>query len=538
MASTLERTPRPTITSSLRGLELRARALSDRILWPLGCAISALLLFANLLAAHFTRRYNSDDVALQTVLAQWGRGYHHVATVGADNFILRAPLYLLLGQLTHNGRAVLFLTVLILNAVGFWLFVVSLRYFAVRLGGTKELLVLPLIWLASLGAFFSNILMNPNLRNVEIGMTFALLMLVAKYADGELPVRPARLVLYLVALGLFIYNDPFFLYMVVVPLLLLLGTLLLRDGSTPRVARLVAFLVAGVVAFKVIDLVARVFGFEAAGGDVAFISLTQVWPHLELLIQGTLTIFRADFFSKRLIGFASVHALLGLAVVLAVVAFPFLTWRGKEHGVPWRWFFGLIPAFTAAVFVFSNQTVDLGSSRFLVLVPFLAVLLVALILQGANPRVRRLGGAILLLAAVTNLSSSARSFSRPPAGPNSANYVTIDAARMSGLSKGYAEYWSSNINTYLSGDRIDFIQVECAAPPRLSPFAWLTDDAILRKPASRSFYLYDAANFGGACNRDDVIRQFGLPAEVRPINATRELLVYDYDLAANLGDSL
>lgn len=537
MASTLVSEPLLSIKSSVRGLEPRARRLSDRFLWPLGCAVSGVLLFANLLVAHLTRPYNSDDVALQTVLAQWGRGYHDVATVGADNFILKAPLYLLLGQLTSNGRSVLFLTVLLLNAVGFTLFVVSLRYFVERLGGTKELLVLPLIWLASLGTVFANVLMNPNLRNVEIGVAFALVMLAAKYLDGQLPVGPGRLTLGLVGLGLFLYNDPFFLYMVVLPLLVLLGVVLLRDGSDARAARLVAFLLAGVVAFKLVDLLGRALGFEATGGDVAFISLRQVWPHVELLVQASLTLFRADFFSKPLLGFASFQALLGLAVLAAVVAFPFLCRRGSEQGVPWRWFFGLLPAFSAAVFVFSNQTFDLGAGRFLVMVPFVAVLLVTLILQAANPRVLSLGAGILVLAAVANLASTAHSFSRPPGGPNSANYVVIEEARKRGLTKGYAYYWSSNINTYLSGDRIDFIQVECAAPPRLSPYAWLTDDAILQKPASRSFYLYDAANFGGACNRDDVVRQFGPPAEVRPLTATTELLVYDYDLAANLGDS-
>lgn len=534
MASSLASGPLVAIRSSVRGWEPSARRLSNRYLWPVGCVTGAVLLVASLVASHYNRQYNSDDVALQTILSQWARGYHHVATVGSDNFILKAPLYLVLGRLTHNGRSALLLTGLILNIAGFGLFVASMRYFVERMGGTKELLVLPLLWLSSLGTYFGYILTNPNLRNVEIGMAFALLMLVAKYLDGQLAVGPARLVLYLLAVGLFLYNDPYFLYFVVVPLLVLLGIILLREGSSPRAARLGAFLASSVLVFKLVDVLARAVGFEANGGNVTFTSLSQIWPHVELLIQGTLTICRADFFSMQVIGFEALHALLGLAVVLVLVAFLFLTRRGPEIGGPWRWFFGLLPAFIAAAFVLSNQTVNGGSTRFLVMLPFLAVLLVALVLQAANPRVRRLGAAVVLLAGVANVVVSARSFSLPLRSPNAANYVAVDAATKSGLHKGYAGYWSSNIDTYLSGDRIDFIQVECAAPPRLRPYRWLSDDAILQKPASRSFYLYEADNFSIACSRDDVIRQFGEPAEVSTIDAKTELMVFDHDLAADL----
>ena len=535
MTSTLIGGRLPTLRSSVRSWAPRVTSLSERYLWPAGCGVSGILLAGNLLLTHLTRPYNSDDVALQTVLGQWARGYHGTATVGSDNFILKAPLYLLLGQLTHNGRSVLFLTALLLNLVGFALFVVSIRYFAERYGVKKEILVLPLIWLSSVGASLASILMTPNLRNIELGMAFAFLMLVAKYVDGQLSTRPGWLVLYLLGLGLFLYNDPYFLYFVVLPLLLLLlGVALVRENPDRKVPRLVAFLIGGILASKLVDSIARAFGFEAAHGDIEFIGLSQLWPHVELLVQAVLTLFRADFFSKPVMGFASIHALLSLAVALAVFAFPFLSERRQEDGVPWRWFFGLLPAFIAGGFVFSNQTSDIGTTRYLVLVPFTGVLLVALLLQEARVRVRRLGAAVLLMAAATNVASSARSFSRPPGGPNAFNYVVIDAARDSGLTKGYAAYWSSNINTFLSGDRIDFIQVVCAGQ-RLRPYAWLTDDAILQKPAGRSFYLYETVSATSACSRDDVVRQLGEPAESRTIDATAELMVYDYDLADILG---
>lgn len=536
MTSTLISDQPHNLTASFRSRRPRATRLAQRYLWPVGCAVSAALLAGNLIATHFTRGYNSDDVGLQTIVSEWARGYHGTATVGSDNFILKVPLYLLLGQLFHKGRSVLLLTALILNIAGFVLLAVSLRYFAQRLGAKKEVLVLPLLWLASLGTEFVSILMTPNLRNIELGIAFASLMLVAKYADGQLAARPGRLICYLLGLGLFLYNDPYFLYFLVVPLLLLLvGIALVREQPNRLVLRLIAFLVGGIAVSQLVDVVARAFGFEAERGEIGFISLDQLGRHVELLVQGLLTLFRADFFSQRVIGFATVHALLGLAVLLAVLAFPFLSKRvEKEGGVPWRWFFGLLPAFIASGFVLSTQTVDVFSTRYLVLVPFTGVLLMALLFHAAKPRVQRLGAAVLLLAIATNVISSVHAFSRPPGGPNASNYVILDAVRMSGLTKGYATYRSSNINTFLSGDRIDFIQVECVAP-RLRPYAWLNDDAILRKPAHRSFYLYESGSGTLACSRDEVVRQFGEPAEARPINATTELMVYDYDLAATLG---
>ena len=504
--------------------------------WRAAYAGCLLLLILNLGIAHALRWYNSDDVALQTILGQWQRGYHATAHLGADSFILKVPLYLAVDLVVDNGRAALLLTSLILNVTGFVLFVASVRYFTKKLSLERPHLVIwPLLWVAGLGLMLANALITPNLRNLEIGLAFLLIMLVAKCWDGEVELSPARILVAVPVLGLFLYDDPYFLFVYVVPLiaLLLAGFAVRRDDKRP--ALLAGVLAGGVVAYKVIELVLRAVGLSPLRLDASVADLAAIRQHFRLLVHGGLQLFEADLIDRPL-SLAHPRPLLNLVVLLGALLYPLALWRRPAgfREEPWCWFFGVLPLVVAAIFVFSNQASDLASARYLVFVPFVAVVVIGVGLQGIETKSLR-NAAVVVVAAATavNVVTTVDYYREQRGGANQINRVVVAAAIGDGLTKGYAGYWSSNINTYLSRDRVDFIQVECV-DARARPYPWLTDDGVLAKRASRTFFLWEADDARSGCTYDDLLRQFGDPGRVVPVTDAKKLLVYDYDLAQRM----
>jgi hypothetical protein len=500
--------------------------------WYLTYGLGLVVLLFNLIVAHATRAYNSDDVAVQTMLGQWLRGYHHIAHMGADSFILKIPLYALVRAVMDNGRAALFVTTLVLNVAGFALFAVSVRYFAAKLGVERPQLVMwPLLWVVGLGMALTGALITPNLRNVEIGLAFLLVMLVAKYWDGELRVSPIWLAVAVPFVALFIYNDPYFLYLCVLPLVGLLVVSLAVGSYNPRAVELTGFLLASVLVYEAVDLIFRQFGLHPDTANTRLATLSEIRRHLGLLLHGGLRLFEADVIDNPVSPTRPRQA-LNLAVILCTLLFPLALYRGRVgfRDQPWKWFFGLYPLLVAAAFVFSTQAVDLYSARYLVLLPFLFVLLLAVGFQAITNRTLRTGLVLLVaVATLVNLGYTYDLFRLRPPGIHSDHRAAIRAVRDNGFTKGYATYWNANINTYLSKERVDFIQVTCVSS-KSTPYAWLTDDGILAKPATRTFYLWDALDPPAGCLYDEVVQQFGAPARVVPVSATTRLLVYDYDL--------
>ena len=512
----------------------RARAwLKDP--WPAAYAASLLLFAATLFVAHSLRSYLSDDVAVQTMVGQWQRGYHETTHLGVDSFILKIPLYALIDLLLPNGRGALLVTALVLNLTGFALFVASVRYFATKFGIDRpSLFVWPLLWVAGLGVTLADTLINPNLRNLEIGLAFLLMMLVAKVWDRELNPSPAWILLAVPLLGLFLYNDPYFLFLAVIPLIGLLAAFLVLRPFDRRTAALAAVLLGGIVAFKATDSFFRLFDLRAAQTRTTLADLNGIRRHLEFLVDGGLQLFEADVISNGLS--LRPGPVLNLAVLACVLLYPVALWRRRVslREEPWKWFFGLYALLVPAVYVFSDQAGDLASARYLVLLPFLFVLVIGLGLDAlTGPRLRTGALALVATALAANLAGTVDDYLDRPGGPNRLNARIVDVARQNGLTKGYADYWQSNINTYLSHDRIDFIQVQCERS-RLVPHRWLTDDGVYAKPATRTFYLWEGEGIGSGCPYDELIQQFGEPAEQLPVVDGVRLLVYDYDLLGRM----
>ena len=63
------------------------------------------------------------------------------------------------------------------------------------------------------------------------------------------------------------------------------------------------------------------------------------------------------------------------------------------------------------------------------------------------------------------------------------------------------------------------------------------DDAMVHRPASRTFYLLDTRQVDPAvCGPSKVIQEFGAPAEIVVVDDYTQLFVYDRDITSSLKD--
>ncbi|MDQ3979454.1 MAG: hypothetical protein M3314_07890, partial [Actinomycetota bacterium] len=354
--------------------------------------------------------------------------------------------------------------------------------------------------------------------------------------DGELKPSPAWLLVGVPAVGLLLYDDPYFLFLWIVPLVGLLAVSALIRRFDRRAAVLAAVLAAGALAYRAFEVLFRSVGIEPAKSSTSLASLDGIRHHFRLLVHGGLRLFEADLISNPL-SLTRPRLLLNLAVLLLALLGPVALWRRRVglRDQPWQWFFVLHPLLVAAVFVFSNQVHDLDSARYLVLIPFVLVLVIALGLDGLR-RERLRTGALLLVGVTTatNLFVTVDYFFNEPREGNRVNEVIVEAAETTGANKGYAGYWSSNINTYLSDDRVDFIQIVCKEA-KAAPYLWLLDTGILTKPATRTFFVWEEGDPRSGCVYEELMRQFGEPAAVVRVRDDTALLVYEYDLIERMG---
>jgi hypothetical protein len=121
---------------------------------------------------------------------------------------------------------------------------------------------------------------------------------------------------------------------------------------------------------------------------------------------------------------------------------------------------------------------------------------------------------------------------RPSGDSNAESARLISLTKSLGLDKGYAQFWQSTINTFLSKNDVTFIQVVCVGD-RLRLFPLLVDDGILDKSADRSFYLYDSQSPEIAdCTLAALEPQFGAPIQVIEVDESLQLAIYPYDISA------
>jgi hypothetical protein len=324
-----------------------------------------------LIAVSSSHSYTSDDVAQQNAVATISPRSPVLLDLPQNTYIIKFPLYFLVGALPLEPQTKLLLTPLFLGLACIGLFFWSMQAFGRANSSAWSAKAMPLLWLASLGGTLTAALINPNSRNLEIGLAFAMLAIIAKWYQADWPLNTSRrtgLAAPSVAIaGLLFYDDPYFLYVTAVPLILFFGIKWLLFGRYSKDVLILAAMLAAIVLARLWHGLFWLLGIHAGQGSAVFASLPQVAGNLLLFATGVLNLFNANIFGQPILSLSTLGHELNLVVLLATLLSPaLLAWPKIRRNV-WNVFLVLQPPFVAVSFITSGMPVDQASERYLVL---------------------------------------------------------------------------------------------------------------------------------------------------------------------------
>ncbi len=522
--------------------KLRQR-LSKTNYWVLAILTAAILvLVLNIYVAQTKRAFTSDDVVTQVMV------HDHIATggkgtlwFGEDNFVIKIPFYQLGDLLIANSRKVIIATVVLLDVAGFILFFYAALYFLKRFKVSGKISLLILVWLATIYNLVFYCLMNPNLRNVEIGISFVVLMLFAKYLDGDFvfKTRWQKFLLVVLAglLGMFFYSDPFYMYMLAGPLILFLLAQIIWLRFNQRIGRALVFVFASLISsFVWLKFFKIFFHFSLKHSETSFAAFNSLGTTIPQYIFDYFHLLTADFWGRQVFSPVGVQTSLNALLLICTTGMIIymLVRRVSKKTDPWLTFFLAMPIYIGAIFIFSQNTVlsGYGSVRFLVMSPFYIVFAMAIFFaELKNIMLKRLLTLVLCLSIILNVGWLLVSVVRhPAANPNAANFAIVDAIKQNHFDKGYAHYWDGNINEYLSNYSTKIVRVEC-----FTKIDWLMDQGNESVHADKTFYIYDK-QYSAKCSPDDINEKLGEPSKTIPINDQITIFTYDYDIGAKFNE--
>ncbi len=488
--------------------------------------LAVLLVLRDHLSPH-----SSDDVAVQVVVNSWLRGLHHRTYLPSDNYLFKLPVYVIAELLPFSPHIRLLLQVLVLNLASFAAFLLALRWLVTPPRAThwdRTAVFVPTLWLTLIGGAFGLDMMVANYRNLELGLIFLVIAYLHRYVTGEGKPRWSWLATGTLILSFFWFSDPYFLLLVGLPLI---GFMWIWYGFRERSSRLLlsSLLLAGSALISYVwKPLAAWFGIEIGGG--ASLSPADILHNLALLWPSLCSLLNLHLGSPVRILISALTLAVAIAGLAASITNAWSGWRDRRFvlffaGTQWL---VIIGGFAVSSYVF-----DIGAGRYLVLIPFYIALNLSLALSRLPRRtIHTVVVALLLVASCASVISDLHELTNPRLYPGTtAQNHTLAMLRSSGLTKGYAQYWSANINTYLDNGRPTVVPIDCVAG-QIKPLYWFMDDAAFRRPARASFYLYeDNVPQAVACPLAALEQDFGQPVRIITVNAHDSLLIYNYDIA-------
>lgn len=478
--------------------------------------------------------YSGDDVSQILFVRDLRRGATRVF-FGSDNFILRLPLAFLTDGWAAEGRAYLVLISVLLVTLA------AIAAVAFRRAEPGERALDHSVFIAAVAWAFANVgvamtTSRPFIRNVELGLALALVFVVDRLVGRK--TSPLGLVLFASALALFLYNDPYFTYLVGIPLVVVIGAWAVRRPS--RENRLLAgAAAAGCAASFVLPRVGELVGFMAHPAPVRLIDQGQIGDALRGTRQATATLglnVHGTYPVGRLV--AALNATV-LAVLAGVALWGLLQLiRRRQVLRPSQLILPLAAVLPFCAYVAGGSSLMDHTARYVVLTP--VALAACITLVRMPKRTAAAVAALLVAATMANLGLAARDLLCPDTKPSCRASVATalwnvderfaaDLAR-AGVTKLFGDYWQMNITGYASGGDIAAVPIVCVGD-QVGVWNWNVSTARIYQATERSHVLL-GGQFVSPCEAH-IRRQLGAPAEVLTIG-NRTLLAYDGDISRRM----
>ena len=339
------------------------------------------------------------------------------------------------------------------------------------------------------------------------------------------------------ALGLLLtvaqLSDALALYVGVAPVVVVACMRLARERRRSDAAVLAAALLSIPASLLLTVLVVQLGGFATVPLHASFAHIEDMPKNAALTVEGGLLLFGANFFGQPLVSVDTLSILFhlaGLAFVLAVCRWVVMAWRRGEESDRVTQVLLVGMALDVAAHLFSNQAIDLMTSRYLI--PFLAF---GAVLAGRVGADRLWTGRLRFAAAAVGaayLVFLAISLRTPPAPAPEAQLAAF--LERHHLTYGVAAYWQSSTVTVQSGGQVRVRAVQTGAPP-LSAYLWEAEgfwyDPHMAGNDAR-FVVRDTSD-SRSVDRGTVEATFGPPTDVYRVGPY-EVLVWDRNLLDDL----
>jgi hypothetical protein len=528
---------RPLTQESLTAVRRRPRQETGALTWSrgllaLGSMTGAAVLFQvyERLSATAPITADSANAVLQGQSMAHGNLLLHGWTLSGASFLATdLPFYAVVEWFRGLSPA----TAHDVGAVVYTLLVLVAALLARgRAGGTaaagRMLVAVVLLLAPAPGVAVQLLLLGP----FHAGTTLVLLLgLLALDAAGD---RPAGAVAFGLLLSLAVLSDALALYVGVVPVVLvcLIRLASRRERPGPDLVVLAAAILAIPMAWLLGWALAQLGGFATVPLQGSFAEIDDMPKNVALTVQGALLLFGANFFGQPL----AAASTLPILVHLAGLTFVVLTYRWALQG--WRrgdetdrvsQVLVLAMAVDVAAYLFSNQAIDLMTSRYLI--PFMAFGAVLAGRVGADRLWRGRRGLVAAAVALAYVGFLGASLRVPPTAGTDAELGRY--LERQHLRYGLAAYWQASTVTVATGDRVRVRALDLGAPVP-SPYWWEAQDSWYDRRIEGNdarFVVRDTSD-PRTLDRGAIEAAFGPPAEVHQFGHY-EVMVWDRNL---LGD--
>ncbi len=518
---------------------------TTRIWWAGWILVSISFIFATCgYAARFS--FSSDDVALQNILQAIQSGQPFRPSTGSATWVLKVPVYLVVGALVPNGTLAITICILLLNVP----LVAGVLFVARRLvleyaGNDRRAMVgaMVVMW-----CFFAarpaqnSVLMGTNARNGEIGLA----LIIGYLIIGALRQRSTRsrlqsslrLVACTAMLALLVLDDNLWLDVLVPTLLLLVLITWLRSGCTGRAALTVlCVVVVGSAGGVCLLSAAQSFGLMISQNfNSTLITPAGIMPGLGGAFGAIIRNFNGDVWGRPVSAALLPPAAQFVCAVICLMLGLLAASRIRTDSSGLRTFLVLGIVIDLALDIATGNAAVDENFRYAVIAAVFLLLLAVIgigdfLASGPRLRITRLAVLVGVLCAILPLVLNIRLTTDSIAGrlpdPQVRTHEIISIAEKRGLSVGLGQYWDASVTSYFSGRRVRVSPVLCSSGGiGHFPFLVNTPEAYLSAP--RMFVVTNAA-FG--CSPDIVLKAYGRPLQkVQMTSSSDQVWIYDRPL--------
>lgn len=503
------------------------------------------------------RPFNSDDVYWQLSLQHWSPFNGTTFYFGdKDIFIVLSPVFAIMQHIWHTGRGLIILESLALTVSSFTLFYFASLYFLKKLNiSLTYKTLLPFVWLSSFGYPIVSWYLNPNWRSFEIGFSFVTFALIFALAAKDIRIQSAwskiASLFFVLFTGLLMISDPYYTFFTIAPSFLLVVILHYTKMLGRRNALLLyAGFISSYLVSKLFESLIFYAGIRTSiDTPSVFVDFSALGSSVLGSIHAMTYMFNADFLGRQIISPNTIITVVNLFILSCIIS------RGASHIKKLRnsqtltkaSVSSLIPLFVSFLMalLFTINTLStlsgIANYRFYMLFAYLGTVILAIAIGSfKNTRYTTFVVIALLVASIANIVQTGQrewlttdKTTKDNTG-NSLNLQTISAIKSLGQSKGYANFWQANINTYLSNSATIFLPTMCNEHGESSKFRWLITSDQFDKTAQSSFFFIDSRNqYPEACTKEEVIKQFGVPSQINEIPGGT-VIIFDYDISTKM----